>query len=101
MANRVTSLIRIWTLLAMSFAASPSLSAAPVASPAGGPDNTPLERGQQIERAIATVTGTAISPLFGVCVLGAYTYVKTPPARTRRRFPFTALQSSGYPWPFW
>lgn len=78
MANRPTSLIRISTLLAMSFAASPGLSAAPVALPAGGSDNAPLERGQQISRAIATVTGTAISPLFGVCVLGAYTYVKTP-----------------------
>jgi hypothetical protein len=50
-------------------------------------DNSPLERGERITRAIATVTGTAISPLFGVCVLGAYTYAKTP-APERASLPF-------------
>jgi hypothetical protein len=87
MANRPASLIRISALLAMSFAAPSSLSAAPVAQPAVGTDSAPLERGQQISRAIATVTGTAISPLFGVCVLGAYTYAKTP-APERVSLPF-------------
>jgi hypothetical protein len=79
MANRPASLIRISALLAISLVALSSVRAAPVAPTAGEPGSAPLERGQQISRAIATVTGTAISPLFGVCVLGAYTYVKTPP----------------------
>ena len=52
-------------------------------------------------RAVSTITGTAISPLFGVCVLGAYTYAKDAGAATAPIFPFTALQLSGYPWPFW
>jgi hypothetical protein len=87
MANRPASLIPVSTLLAMSFVAPPSLSAAPVAQPAGGPDSAPLEHGRQVSRALATVTGTAISPLFGVCVLGAYTCVKTPPPQ-RVSLPF-------------
>ncbi len=78
MAHRPASLIRVSTLLAISFAAPLSLPAAPVAPPADARSSAPFERGQQISRAIATVTGTAISPLFGVCVLGAYTYVTTP-----------------------
>lgn len=95
MAGCVTWRIRIWTLLAMSCIALPDMAAASANLPAGSPDNTALERGQRVARAVATVTGTAISPLFGVCVLGAYTYVNTPP-RGRALPPFTALQLSGY-----
>lgn len=70
MAHRVTGRIRIWTLLAISFLAPLQLAAASAEPAAGGPAIEPLERGQHIARAVATVTGTAISPLFGVPVLG-------------------------------
>lgn len=87
MAHRVTGRLRICTLLAISFLAPLQLGAASTDPAAGVPAIGPLERGQQIARAVATVTGTAISPLFGVSVLGAYTYLKTPPA-ARASLPF-------------
>jgi hypothetical protein len=70
------------------------MAAASTDSLAGRVEDAPLERGQRVARAVSTVTGTAISPLFGVCVLGAYTYAKTPqPNRTGLPF---------YCWPaFW
>ena len=40
--------------------------------------NRALSQGQQIASAVSTVTSTAISPLFGVCLLGAYHYLRTP-----------------------
>src|SRR5260370_9772177 len=87
MAHRMTWRIRIWSLVAISCIAPLEIAAAST-DPAGGRlDTEPLERGQQIARAVATVTGTAISPLFGVCVLGAYTYLKAPPAG-RASLPF-------------
>jgi len=75
MTGRATC-IPIWILLAVSCVTLPCMAAATDAV-AGAPDS-PLERGQRVARAVATVTGTAISPLFGVCVLGAYTYATTP-----------------------
>jgi hypothetical protein len=39
--------------------------------------NGVLSQGQQIASAVSTVTSTAISPLFGVCLLGAYQYFRT------------------------
>src|SRR5271169_2959587 len=87
MADRVTGRIRICTLLAISLLAPLQIAAASTDPAAGAPTAEPLERGQQIARAVATVTGTAISPLFGVSVLGAYTYLKTPPA-ARASLPF-------------
>ena len=87
MAARVTWRIPIWTLLAVSCVVLPDMAAASTDSLAGASGDTPLERGQRVARAVATVTGTAISPLFGVCVLGAYTYVKTPPPN-RAELPF-------------
>jgi hypothetical protein len=39
--------------------------------------NNALNEGQQIATAVSTVTSTAISPLFGVCLLGVYQYVRT------------------------
>lgn len=74
MADRVTWLIRIWTLLAVSCVALPDMAGASTDSLAGRLDNTLLERGQRVARAVATATGTAIATLFGVCVLGAYTF---------------------------
>ncbi len=46
-----------------------------------------LSRGQQISTSIAAVTSTAISPLFGVCVLGIYDYVRASP-EARATLPF-------------
>lgn len=77
----MTGRIRIWALLGVACVA-PSLGAA---EPAALP--SPLERGQEVAKAVATVTGTAISPLFGVCILGAFTYVKTAPGM-RAALPF-------------
>jgi hypothetical protein len=37
-----------------------------------------LGKGQSISTAVATVTGTAISPLVGVCTIGIYDYFRTP-----------------------
>ena len=87
MADRLTGRFRIPTLLAISFLAPLQIAAAPADPAAAAQNPEPLERGQQIARAVATVTGTAISPLFGVSVLGAYTYLKTPPA-ARASLPF-------------
>lgn len=53
-----------------------------------------LLRGQQISEAVATVTSTAISPLLGVCVLGAYEYFRTE--KTQRH----TLPGYTSPW-FW
>uniref|UniRef100_Q01WY5 Uncharacterized protein n=1 Tax=Solibacter usitatus (strain Ellin6076) TaxID=234267 RepID=Q01WY5_SOLUE len=78
MTCRAIYRIPIWTLAAVSCVTLPCMSAAPTDPVAGSLDNSPLARGQRVARAVATVTGTAISPLFGVCVLGAYTYAITP-----------------------
>src|SRR5947209_2065547 len=40
--------------------------------------NTTLNKGAQIATAVSTVTSTSISPLFGICVLGVYEYVRAP-----------------------
>ncbi|MCS7025357.1 MAG: hypothetical protein NZV14_11195 [Bryobacteraceae bacterium] len=53
-----------------------------------------LLRGQQISEAVATVTSTAISPLLGVCVLGAWEYFRTE--KTKRQ----SLPGYASPW-FW
>lgn len=37
-----------------------------------------MGKGQTISTAIATVTGTAISPLVGVCAIGIFDYFRTP-----------------------
>src|SRR5215831_4551648 len=45
---------------------------------------TSLNRGQQISSAVATITGVSVSPLVGVCVLGAWEHYRTPkPERER------------------
>ena len=40
-----------------------------------------LKNGQNISTALATITSTAISPLVGVCVMGAWQYYRTPRAQ--------------------
>lgn len=54
--------------------------------------NGALSQGQQITSAVSIVTGTAISPLFGVCLLGVYQYVRTP-QNERASLPFYARPS--------
>jgi hypothetical protein len=49
--------------------------------------NAVVNRGQQISAAVSTVTSIAVSPLLGVCVLGAWDYFRTPHAQ-RTRLPF-------------
>jgi hypothetical protein len=49
--------------------------------------NRALNQGQQIASAVSTVTSTAISPLFGVCLIGVYQYVRTPQSE-RAALPF-------------
>src|SRR5215472_11799646 len=46
-----------------------------------------LSRGESITKALATVTSTAISPLLGVSVMGAWQYFRTPKAQ-RGQLPF-------------
>jgi hypothetical protein len=46
-----------------------------------------LSQGDQIASAVSTVTSTAISPLFGVCLLGIYQYTHTPRSE-RAALPF-------------
>jgi hypothetical protein len=50
-------------------------------------DQRALNQGQQIATAVSTVTSTAISPLFGVCLIGVYQYVRTPQSE-RAALPF-------------
>jgi hypothetical protein len=46
-----------------------------------------LQGGESVTKALATVTSTAISPLVGVSVMGAWQYFKTPgPQRTQLPF---------------
>jgi hypothetical protein len=45
---------------------------------------TALKGGEKISTALATVTSTAISPLVGVCVIGAWQYYHTPKTQRDR-----------------
>jgi hypothetical protein len=47
---------------------------------AGAGDEAPLHAGERIAEALAVTTGVPISPLVGVCGLGAYRWWSTPPA---------------------
>jgi len=49
--------------------------------------NRTLNQGQEIATAVSTVTSTAISPLFGVCLVGVYQYLRTPQSE-RAALPF-------------
>lgn len=51
-------------------------------------------RGTQLAQAVATVTSTAISPLIGVCVMGAWEHFRTPSAERAKLPGYTS------PW-FW
>lgn len=49
--------------------------------------NQALRRGESVNKALATVTSTAISPLVGVSVMGVWQYFRTP-APQRSQLPF-------------
>jgi hypothetical protein len=49
--------------------------------------NAALSRAQQVSTAVTTVTSVAVSPLLGVCLLGAWDYFRTPAAQ-RAHLPF-------------
>ncbi|MBK9168107.1 MAG: hypothetical protein IPM24_11660 [Bryobacterales bacterium] len=53
-----------------------------------------LDRGQRLSAAIAAITSTAVSPLLGVTVLGAWEYFRTPEEQR------TSLPRYARPW-FW
>jgi hypothetical protein len=52
--------------------------------------NAVVNRGQQIAAAVSTVTSVAVSPLLGVCLLGAWDYFRTAQDQ-RTRLPFYDL----------
>jgi hypothetical protein len=69
---------RTGALILMLVFSSPPLVAQSLASEKTGDTTTSLSRGQQISGAVATVTGVSVSPLVGVCVLGAWEHYRTP-----------------------
>jgi hypothetical protein len=87
MASHVNCQFRICALVAVSCLAPHGASGAPAIPGAQQVEESPLQRGQQVARAVATVTGTAISPILGVCILGAYSFWKTP-SPERAALPF-------------
>jgi hypothetical protein len=77
--------MRRWFLLPIILIAVVLLASAQTAEP----DETTqtLKSGETVTKALTTVTSTAISPLLGVSVLGAWQYYKTPGPQ-RGQLPF-------------
>jgi len=77
--------MRRWFLLPLILLAVVLLASAQIAEP----DDTTqtLKSGESVSKALTTVTSTAISPLLGVSVMGAWTYFRTPAAQ-REHLPF-------------
>ena len=77
--------MRRWFLLPIILLAVVLLASAQIAEP----DDTAqtLKSGESVSKALTTVTSTAISPLLGVSVMGAWTYFRTPAAQ-REHLPF-------------
>jgi len=77
--------MRRWFLLPIILIAVVLLASAQTAEP----DETAeiLKSGQTVTNALTTVTSTAISPLLGVSVMGAWQYYRTPGPQ-RARLPF-------------
>jgi hypothetical protein len=76
-------LLLVW-LIVLSFGPANAQGRQEQAKP---DQNRALNQGQQIATAVSTVTSTAISPLFGVCLIGVYQYVRTPQSE-RAALPF-------------
>lgn len=64
-------------ILTLVFSWRPLVAQSP-ASEQAGDTATSLSRGQQISSAVTSVTGVSVSPLVGVCVLGAWEHYRTP-----------------------
>jgi len=77
--------MRRWFLLPLILLAVVLLASAQIAEP-DETDQT-LKSGESVSKALTTVTSTAISPLLGVSVMGAWTYFRTP-AEQREHLPF-------------
>ena len=77
--------MRRWLLLPLILIAVVLL----ISAQTTGPDESTqvLKSGESVNTALATVTSTAISPLVGVSVMGAWQYFKTPGAQ-RGQLPF-------------
>ena len=77
--------MRRWFLLPIILLTVVLLASAQIAEP-DETDQT-LKSGESVSKALTTVTSTAISPLLGVSVMGAWTYFRTP-AEQREHLPF-------------
>jgi hypothetical protein len=77
--------MRRWLLLPLVLIAVLLLVSARVAEPDQADEA--MKSGESVNKALATVTATAISPLVGVSVMGAWQYFKTPTPQ-REQLPF-------------
>ncbi|HZD31192.1 MAG TPA: hypothetical protein VE779_05980, partial [Candidatus Angelobacter sp.] len=77
--------MRRWLLLPVMLVAVVLLGSAQTAEP--NESAAAMKSGESVSRALATVTSTAISPLVGVSVMGAWQYFKTPTPQ-RQQLPF-------------
>jgi hypothetical protein len=77
--------MRRWLLLAVVVLAVVVVVSAQTSEP--DESTQALKSGESVTKALATVTSTAISPLVGVSVLGAWQYWKTPSSQ-RGQLPF-------------
>jgi hypothetical protein len=77
--------MRRWILLPTVLVAVVLVVSARTAEP-DEPTQT-LKSGESVTKALTTVTGTAISPLLGVSIMGAWQYYKTPSPQ-RGQLPF-------------
>ncbi len=77
--------MRRWWLLPAVLMAVILLASAQSTAP--DESTTALKSGESISKGLATVTSTAISPLLGVSVMGAWQYFRTPNEQ-RGRLPF-------------
>src|SRR5271166_4102664 len=77
--------MRRWILLPIILIALVLLASAQSAEPDVATQT--LKSGESVTKALTTVTSTAISPLLGVSVMGAWQYYKTP-APQRAQLPF-------------
>ena len=74
-----------WLLLSVVLVGVVVLAAAQTSGP--NESTQALKSGESVSKALATVTSTAISPLVGVSVMGAWQYWKTPSPQ-RGQLPF-------------
>lgn len=79
------NIMRRWFLLPVVLIAMVLLASGQTAEPDESAEA--LKNGESVTKALATVTSTAISPLVGVSVMGAWQYYRTPAPR-RARLPF-------------